>query len=386
MLSAVRIASLALLCACSGKSNPDSGAVGTTPDSGTPDAGIDPFALSVKAPGPLHTGHAMVEVDYVLPTGDSRSIPVHVWYPTDAEDGEQVRFDEGIGALDLEAVGDVDAAPAIHADGYPVLVHSHGSQGWAGNSSFLLNHLASHGFVVVAPDHIGNTLREDVRPTPAAHYLHRALDITASLDALADGAFAEVGLDSVDVSSVLLSGHSRGVYTAWASAGATFDPSVLAQSCDAGSPDRAFEEGCTADEQSAFLAGLGDPRVIATIPMAGSISRGTFFGETGHASVDVPVLSLSGTNDPVGADAQFASTADLDHTWVDITGACHETFGNGLCDTLDSETEGFVIVEAQVLAFARAHLLADTTQEVLDIVQGRDTFDGRVSWQSHTAR
>lgn len=40
---------------------------------------------------------------------------------------------------------------------FPLVVYSHGNGGLRYVSAFLTEHLASHGFIVVAPDHVGNT-------------------------------------------------------------------------------------------------------------------------------------------------------------------------------------------------------------------------------------
>jgi len=59
---------------------------------------------------------------------DDRRLPFEVWYPQD--DG---------------------------ARRHPLVLYSHASGGHRGQSSFLCTHLASHGYVVAAADHTGNT-------------------------------------------------------------------------------------------------------------------------------------------------------------------------------------------------------------------------------------
>ncbi len=331
---------------------------------------------SPDAPGPFRAGHTVVSVTYTPSSGEGpRTIPVHVWYPTEAETGEEVRH-EGL-FEEPNALGEAPAASSVHEGGYPILLHSHGSQGFAGNSAFLHEHFASHGWVVLVPDHIGNTMTQNDDPRTTAHYIHRPEDLSAALDAGASGAFSSVGLPPLQVARVVSSGHSFGVYTEWAIAGATFDAAALDIACGDGGM---FALGCTDAERAAFLAGLGDSRVIATVPMAGSINR-SLFGEAGHTSVQTPMLSMSGTNDPVGADVQFATCPEVPLTWVDITGACHQTFGLGTCDTLEMN-EGFQLVNAWVLSFARYTLLADTTDEVVRRVKG-EIEDARVSYQTY---
>ena len=357
--------------ACSGEGPKDGTETGTEPG-----IALDYRDSSPSEPGPFQAGYAVASVTYTPSSDDGdRTIPVHVWYPTDDMEGETVHH-EGI-FEDEEALGGATAAASMHAGGWPVLVHSHGHQGYAGNSAFLHAHLASHGFVVVVPDHVDNTLTDNVEPRSTAHYIHRPEDLSAALDAVGADLFADVGLVGVDVSRVVAAGHSYGVYTVWAIAGAMFDEAQLDVACaDGGS----LETGCTEAERAAFRAGLGDDRVVATVPMAGSIRR-SLHGDTGHQSVTTPMLSLSGSEDPVGADTQFESSPEVPLTWMDIDGACHQTFGIGTCGTLDVDT-GFVLVETLVLSFARYHLLADTSPEVVGVVEGT-ALDPLVTYQSY---
>ena len=93
-----------------------------------------------------------------------------------------------------------------------------------------------------------------------------------------------------------------------------------------------------------FARGLRDERVVAAVPMA-SRMKTTFFGTKGCQSVAIPVLYMSGTDDPVGAPELFAQCDAIDLTWIEIEGACHQAFALGFCDQLDTE-EGFSIINA----------------------------------------
>lgn len=77
-------------------------------------------------------------------TSRERAIPVAVWRP------------EGVA-------------------GAPLIVHSHSSYGHPRQSSFLCEHLASHGYVVAAPAHTGNT-PADLRPSGAPPLASDELD------------------------------------------------------------------------------------------------------------------------------------------------------------------------------------------------------------------
>ena len=107
-----------------------------------------------------------------------------------------------------------------------------------------------------------------------------------------------------------------------------------------------------------------------------------FFGPDGHSSVTVPLLAMSGTADPVGADVQFTTTAPLPLTWIEVLGGCHQFFALGGCTDIANDRQP-VIVGAYALAFARRHVLHDSDPTVAGILDGSIsvsdlvTFHGR---------
>lgn len=341
-----------------------------------PDAGPPPTTLDydLTQAGPFQVGYRRWEHTYVAGPNGERTIDMHVWYPTEATGGEHPTYEFVF--ADPNAI--VDAPPAAPVGGatatYPVHVYSHGNLGFAGSSAALLRHFASHGWVAVAPDHTGNTLSDNLEPRPVAIYYLRSLDITEALDAMEALPETDPLAGRLRTDAVVMSGHSFGVHTCWASAGATFDVPAMTAAC----ADPADALGpCTEAELAVFDAGLGDPRVVASIPMAGSIPR-KLFGPTGHESVTLPMLSMSGTLDPVGADTQFETTGDVPLVWIDIEDGCHQTFAIGECAVLGKE-EGFAIVNTYALAFARRHVLGDDSASTGGILDGSIVVSDRVA-------
>jgi predicted dienelactone hydrolase len=329
--------------------------------------------FDLRAPGPFRVGYRTISHTYTPAGADApRTLLLNLWYPTEATTGDHPSY---VGLFEDEAaIEAAPLAPPVEPTGYPVHVHSHGHLGFGATSAFLMRHFASHGWVAIAPDHTGNTLADNIDPRPVAMYHLRSQDITASLDALASLPSADPLHGLARTAEVLLSGHSFGVHTVWATAGATFDAGALAAGCAEGQP---FHP-CPAPDLAVFAAGLRDPRVVAAVPMAGAIRR-DLFGPSGHTSVTIPLLALSGSEDPVGADAQHATTAGLDLTWLDIAGACHQTFALGFCDTLEPDV-GFGIVNTFALAFARHHVLGDDAPGTLKLLDGSDTFSPLVTF------
>lgn len=352
-----------------------SGSIGCAPPA--PECGSSrTLDLAPEAPGTYDVGVRTWELTYTPPASDApRTIRVYVWYPTHDLDRDSITY---IGTF-ADTGSLVDATPAEPVDGcaYPVFAYSHGYQGFAGGSAFLMKHLASHGWVAVGVDHTGNTLTDNTEPLPTAHYIARPHDISAALDAV-DAFPAEDPLSRADVSKVVLAGHSFGTYTTWAIGGATFDPDALATACQ---PGGGFQEGhCTEAQLAAFAGGFRDSRVVGVIPEAGSIRR-NLFGPHGHESVDVPMMQLTGTKDHDGVADSWDSLAGVDTSWVQLAGACHETFNTGLfCDTFDRD-EGWRIVGAYDLAFARRHVLGDTAADVTGLVDGTRSISDKVTYR-----
>ena len=342
------------------------------------DDGVDPLSWAVDVPGPFNAGWRGWEVSYTpLGQDDSRTIGFNVWYPTEAEVGDEVRY---LGVfLDEVSLGNAPAAASVHDDGYPVMVYSHGFQGWSGTSSELCRYFASHGWVVVAPDHTGNTLLDHSDPLETAHYLQKPQDVSVVLDVLEDLPASDPLAGLADTSRVIISGHSFGSYPTWGVLGATYDEASIDSACTGGGglPTGA----CTPAQRDAFLSGdLDDARVVGAIPMAGTIRR-SFFGVEGHRTVRGPVLFMSGTNDQVGQQGQWDSMDQIDFTWIEVEGGCHQTFATGVCVTLDS-AEGFGIVDTYALAFARSLLLGDDT--VAGILDGTTTVSDKATFARMT--
>jgi predicted dienelactone hydrolase len=344
-------------------------------NSEAPTATIDPATFGVTDVGPFQCGHRALETTYALPVGSAkRTIPVHIWYPTKATEGTHSRY-RGI-FLDSVAWEDAPLAPSAWPKGYPVLVHSHGHMGFAGNSARLMCHFASHGWVAVAPEHVGNTMSDTPPVRPLAIYYERPLDVSAALDFMAALPLQDPLSGLLDFDHVAASGHSFGTYTAWAVGGASFDRPTIEAQCASGEV-----ASCTDAELALFDAPLADERAKVILPLAGG--KHDFYGKNGLESTKPTVLLMSGTLDPVGADTLVADIHKVDVTWVDVDGGCHQLFGLGNtvkggpeCSALPDE-EGFAVVNPWILAYARYHVLGERGLEVSGIVEGTTSVSSR---------
>ena len=333
-----------LVVACAG-TDKDSGVSGA-------DGGDEPVDLvtSLAEPGPYAVGFRATEVTYDSSEG-ARTLRFTVWYPSDATDGTHPRYN----GLVESTVAWQDAELAAGGP-FPAHVYSHGHQGYAEASGFWMEHLASHGFVVAAPDHTGNTTFDGSERLTEIYFL-RAEDLGATIDTLAaptgDLAFLS---GAVDLEGLTASGHSFGGYTLHALAGATFDPDLIAQCLD-GTDTSSYCS--TMDDAAAarLAAGLTDPRITAFVSMAPGDFR--LFGASGLAAVDRPILHMTGDLDPqTGSVAEdiWGALAGGPHRRVDIAGGGHQTFTDfsGVLETFDGLIEaerGFRIVDAYGLGW-----------------------------------
>ena len=157
----------------------------------------------VSAPQYDATGPAAVGVLTTSATDSirGRTLPIEVWYPIEASGSAS-------GVIDFETDPDhraalsglLDAAPtacvakttaasrnaAATAGEYPLVLYSHCYTCTRWSAHAVMERLASHGFIVVAPDHIGDTLfdRLDESPAPLNNELVdvREADIRFLLD------------------------------------------------------------------------------------------------------------------------------------------------------------------------------------------------------------
>ncbi len=330
----------------------------------------DPLSWAVDAAGPFNVGHKVFSITYTPPGGASeRTIPVDLWYPTLDADGTHPTYKAIF--KDAAAFEGASVAPPIDPAGYPVHIYSHGSSGFGGTASHMADWFASHGWVYIAPNHLGNTLGEPMGTHPISIYYFRSTDLTAALDAVEKLAAPDPLAGKIRTKHVLLSGHSFGAFTAWASAGVAFDTTLLKTKCDAGE----FGAPCTPAELAVFAKGLGDPRVVASIPMAG----GAFDWVVDYDAPKKPMLMMSGSLDVSGAPI-FNRTSALDVTWLEFQGACHELFALGGCANFD-EKLGWALTSTWALAWGRRFVLGDAGDRVTKLVTNATSLSSLIAYQ-----
>lgn len=226
---------------------------------------------------------------------------VEVWYPaiegTTGTDTYDVRdfVPEAIRELltdGSQATFTVDAArdAAVSSDGpFPLVGFSHGFTGMRLQSSFLTSHLASHGMVVVAPDHPSRDLTNVLGGTASGDRDAAIGELLGAIElAIAAGGDPDSRIaGAIDADRIAVLGHSAGGGTVL---GAALDPRVDAYvSMAAGGP----VEGTPFPEvPSFFLAGELDAVVTPeqrTRPAFEAAPEPSWYWEladTGHNGFD----------------------------------------------------------------------------------------------------
>jgi predicted dienelactone hydrolase len=233
-----------------------------------------------------------------------------------------------------------DATLDARGGPYPVVLFSHGNGGMRTQSVYLTEYLASHGFVVAAPDHVGNTLAEQVNGAglvPAEAARVRPLDISRTLDALLDASTGDALLaGAADPARVGVAGHSFGGYTAFRLAGASVDVEAVQAQCASGG-----DLFCTGWDTitEPFPESVRDERIIAALPQTpGGASVMHAGNNDGFAAISIPTFVQGGTTDDTTpfepeSRAPFQELAGPAYL-LGIERAGHFTFSN-VCQILE---------------------------------------------------
>ncbi|MEL6470414.1 MAG: alpha/beta hydrolase [Cyanobacteria bacterium J06623_4] len=193
----------------------------------------------------------------------------------------------------------------------PVVVISHGVASSRNTFAYMAEHLASHGYAVVAIEHRETSAEKFVRflwgkegAPGGEELLLRTQDITAALDVLSEQqADGELSVSGLNLASVGLLGQSLGGYTVLAAGGAQIDRAFLAAECESSLAERptlnlSMLTQCTLLELPAgTLMDVADERVAAVValnPLTSSI-----FGRSGLQEIEIPVMIVAGTDDYV---------------------------------------------------------------------------------------
>jgi len=277
-------------------------------------------------------GEYTVGVQEFTLSGENRTLNGWVWYPAQGNQ-ELATYTEFNGIFETSGRANWNVEPLSDNPPYPLVVFSHGSGSSPLLSLFFVEHLASHGFVVIAVEHRGNTMIDRIGDGDAYdaavvdNYVHRPRDVSRAIDYALDELNTGSLSGMIDPDKIAVSGHSFGGYTSFASAGASLNIDALQSWCDENSGvlmgDLRDEAALTESNRDvelndgvcyliddaprmAELAGLddvpagqwasfGDERISAVIAL--TPWNAPIFGEESLSELQLPTLILVGSND-----------------------------------------------------------------------------------------
>ncbi|WP_338461242.1 alpha/beta fold hydrolase [Synechococcus elongatus IITB7] len=184
----------------------------------------------------------------------------------------------------------------------PLVIISHGLGEDRGNFAYLAQFLASHGFVVVLPEHLNSSSRQFAsaaagfaNPPGPQEAIDRPQDIRFVLDRLV---LEPQWRNRVNIRRVAVIGHSYGGVTALMLAGAVIEPEKIRAACS--SVDRLMlvpsaSLQCSLGRLPRDRYDLRDPRVVAILPISPFASQ--VFEPKALNQVQVPTLLWSGSAD-----------------------------------------------------------------------------------------
>ena len=233
----------------------------------------------------------------------------------------------------------------------PVIIFSHGLASRPEDYAQAIEHLASYGFLVAAPQHPGSDMKY-LQGMLGGYYrnifdgnefINRPKDISFVIDELARRNASQFQ-GKLDLTNVGVAGHSFGGYASLAVAGAQIDFDNLAQDCNRpySGINIAILLECRALELPRQVYNFRDERVTAVFA-ANPVNR-SIFGEKGLSKISIPVLLGSGSYDPA-ANPIFEQA--IPFTWLKtpdkylamVEGQAHVNFTEldaGMQKTLES--------------------------------------------------
>jgi predicted dienelactone hydrolase len=304
----------------------------------------------VSAPGPFQfTKHTWALQDSRL-QGEERDVPTDVYVPV---------FPTG-------------QTP----DSIPVVVFSHGLWETREFTAPFMELLASYGFVVAAPEHIGSDKGQQQRllkglartSAEVNEFYDRPLDVSFVLDTLEQKKNASEFGGRLNLKQVGVFGHSYGGYTVLALGGATVDFQRLRRMCEPGdvlsSLDPALVLECQAlqlesspEAVEKLTSGqLKDPRVslvVALSPVTNAI-----FGPSGLSRIQAPVVLFGGGTDPAAPlvpeqVAAFSWLTSTDKYLLVSNDVSHTVQITDLIDRLTVPKVGAVQLEERLEVFLK---------------------------------
>lgn len=262
----------------------------------------------------------------------NRKLTLEVWYPSQKSDKQTATY-QAVTRLHkpFELAGFAHRNTPARTEGkYPVIVISHGYTGYRSMMFYLGEHLASHGYIVIAIDHTDSTTGEiDLINAPTAGFvstlINRARDQQFVLDVATQDSFFLNTI--VDKNNAAVIGYSMGGYGAINTVGGCYDAKTE-NLVRLGFPEQAATallpvfNFCNAGREQP------DPRWKAMIGFAPWGQAFNIHQPQALANLAVPTLYVSGEDDDVsgfteGVEKLFKQTHSQDNYLLVYENARH---------------------------------------------------------------
>lgn len=373
--------------------------------------GPKPEAVGLRPDAPLYAQHGPYWVgmrEFEAET-DFHPTTVTLWYPALNPSAleEDVTYTTfwSVAGSNVPILGHaiLDASLDVSGGPYPLVIFAHGGNTVRLMSSWLCEHVASHGFVVMAIDY-ADSWRSAPGNENRLSAVSRPLDVTWQIDLAAQLTDVEGDMAGIiDTEHIAIMGQSYGGYTAYTAAGARManlesPTGWCSQYPDLRAPaeigairvcptPQQMSQSNAAYTQDAGLStvpdGLwpswGDGRVDAIVTLAPSVLE---FDAEGTQDVSVPALVLVGSADhwvmsdvPLFRQYAYENLGSPHKAMAVFENAGHTIFHNtGREITWATEAGAFFAVSDPVWDMDRVHDLTDhlTTAFLLAELYGDD--------------
>jgi predicted dienelactone hydrolase len=257
-------------------------------------------------------------VDLLTNQTTPRTLKIEVWYPADYQEGTPLTSYENETRLakkfSIQANAARDAAPLMSESKYPSVVISHGYTGYRQIMFYLGEHLASHGYVVVAIDHTDST-NEDVDIVNApfngfpSTLMNRSRDQQFTLDFITQE--KHFLSDVIDPNNAGLIGYSMGAFGALNTVGGCYNFSLQQAGMYTSTQDENMLPLVQKVLNSCAAGQYDNPKVDekwkAAITFAAWGGQNDLFTDKSLADIPVPTLFVSGNLDDISGYAGIQS-------------------------------------------------------------------------------
>ena len=214
-----------------------------------------------------------------------RPIQLDVWYPS--RDGDEREHNYGL------SIGRIASGADFSGNNVPVVLLSHGALGAAANYSWIAEHLARRGFLVLGVSHFGESPvfgADTVRPESVARFDDRTRDLNAALEFLLERSRYASRLDPERLAAI---GHSSGGASVLMLAGVEFSPALLKSYCtsSASTSDKGCEYPSSDVDAIAQTLTTTSRRLTALVVMDPAAGPG--FSDSALQTFSLPVLVIA---------------------------------------------------------------------------------------------